>query len=372
MALIKDILAKNKKYMIDYSKENQKTFFEEKFNAVDSLILSQISYMNLNIVPRKEELKPFIPLTALYKAELFPSMLDNIPWNPEGNKELLASVCASRRYRDILINYYENIIDATAEKQFCAVTFLLPTGEIYVAFRGTDATIVGWKEDFNMMFSPFVPSQKSARDYLEFVLENTKNYIYIGGHSKGGNLAVYAAANINDEYKDRIKAIHAFDSPGFLPEIIKTEKMQSVKNKIINFCPESSFVGLIFESVGETDIIKSERIGILQHDSFSWEVENHDFIYKEKFRNSATMMDKTLNSWIYSLSNEERQTFVDALYSIISVTGAKNLTEFSQRIIKEGDNIRKTIKNLDEKTAECVKLVLKSLASASFKSIFNS
>ncbi len=372
MVDIKAILSKEKKYMIEYAKENQKTFFEESFNPVDSLILSQISYMNLApCVPKKEENKPFIPISHLYKAEHFSKMLDNIPWNPQGNKELLFAVCASRRYRDVLVNYFENIIDLKSEKQFCAITFLLPTAECYVAFRGTDATIIGWKEDFNMMFKSYVPSQKSAQNYLEFIMEKIKMPIYLGGHSKGGNLAIFAGANINEDLQDRIKEIHAFDSPGFMPEIIKTDGMKRIEKKIINFCPNSSFVSLIFESIGRISIIKSERLGIFQHDSFSWEVEKSDFIYLEEFQNSATIMDKTLNSWIYSLTNEQRQTFVDAVYSIISVTGAKNLSEFSRLMITENENIRKTIKSLDEETANCVKLVIKNLASASFKSVFH-
>ncbi len=372
MVDIKSILIKDKKYMIEYAKENQKSFFEEPFNPVDSLILSQISYMNLSpIVPKRDDEKSFIPLLSLYKAEHFHNMLDNIPWNPQGNKELLFAVCASRRYREVLINYFENIIDLKSEKQFCAVTFLLPTSECYVSFRGTDATIIGWKEDFNMMFKSYVPSQKSAQNYLKFVMDKIKMPVYVGGHSKGGNLAIFAAANIENKLQDRIKEVHAFDAPGFMPEIIKLEGMKRIENKIINFCPNSSFVSLIFESIGRVSIIKSERLGIFQHDSFSWEVEKSDFIYLDKFGNSANIMDKTLNSWIYSLTNQQRQTFVDAVYSIISVTGAKNLSEFSRLVITENENIRKTIKNLDEETASCVKLVIKNLASASFKSVFN-
>ncbi len=365
-------LSKVKHYMIEYAQNNQKTFFEEKFNPVDSLILSQISYMNLKpCIPSKEELKSFIPIYSLYKAEYFTEMLDNIPWNPLGNRELLFAVCASRRYREVLVNYFENIIDVTVEKQFAALTFLLPTSEIYIAFRGTDATIVGWKEDFNMMFNKFVPSQKSATDYVLFVMDKLKHPVYLGGHSKGGNLATYAAGSISEDLQDRIKEVHAFDSPGFMPEILKKEGMQRIKDKIINFCPNSSFVSLLFESIGHVKIIKSERMSIYQHDSFSWEVENSDFIYLENFDNSATIMDKTFNSWIYSLTNEQRQTFVDAVYSIISVTGAKTLSEFSKSIIKDNEKIRKTIRELDEETAACVKLVLKNLADSSFKSIFN-
>ena len=180
--------------IIEYAQTQMKTFDMLPFGPVDSLVLSQLAYMHLgDIVPSVEYDNPPVRIADLYKAEFFDNILNDVR-DAKSNKKLLDALCCSPRYRDIKINYFIDNIDEELEKQFCAMTFILPDGRIYVAFRGTDSTIVGWTEDFNMFFRSVIPGHISAVHYIQTVADRLAGPIYVGGHSKGGNLAVFGAS----------------------------------------------------------------------------------------------------------------------------------------------------------------------------------
>ena len=199
---------------LNYLEKNQKSFTEEAFNIVDSLILAYLSY--LHFPSTKTRLKDLSILKST---------------KTKKNKEFIKRVIASNRYKDVELCFYVEDTNDLIEKQFSAVTFLLPDNTMYISFRGTDSTLTGWKEDFNMAFMLPVPAQKEALNYVEKITKLIPRKFYIGGHSKGGNLAVYAGCNLNRELSKRIIKIYSHDGPGFIKEFLTTSNYQSVKEK---------------------------------------------------------------------------------------------------------------------------------------------
>jgi len=183
------------------------------------------------------------------------------------------------------------------EKQFCAVTIFLNEDTAYIAFRGTDVTLVGWKEDFNMAFKSPVPSQEEAVRYVAEVAENFKGKLLLGGHSKGGNLAVYVYAKLNRQLKDRIIKVYSHDGPGFKENAIDTLELESSQKIVEKTVPQSSVIGMLLESQEQYSIVKSNRTGLLQHDPFSWVIEGDHFIFVERLTKNAKYMDKSLHNW---------------------------------------------------------------------------
>lgn len=353
----------------NYAKDMMLCFDEYPFNAVDSLVLSQLSYLRIGrIFDKLKTIQDKVLIKDLYKAEHFEGMLYNV-WSPEDNKELLLAVAASPRFRDIQIDDYINTVDETSEKQFSAMTFYLSSKLVYLAFRGTDATLIGWKEDFNMSFTMPVPSQDEALNYLNKVAVNEQLDIMLGGHSKGGNLAVYATMFAKDSIKKRIIAVYSHDGPGFSKEVINSQTYQSITHLINKTIPQSSFIGLLLENQNHYEVVKSGSFWFYQHDPFSWEIKDNDFIYVDKLTNAAKYTNKTINEWLNTATKEERELFIDTLYQVIKASDAKTIYDFKKDIIQEGKNILAAINDVDDKTKKFVMQTIKELVTLSLKNL---
>ena len=280
--------------IIDYAKKNFKTFDEEPINEVDSLILSWISYLRL-----PETLKSItnfrgLPLKDLYKAEYFETIFHHVYANEQA-QQLFTVLCASPRYRNIRIKAYTQQLNESQQKQFSAMTLQINSNTHFISFRGTDATIIGWKEDFNMIFECPLPSQKEAARYVKKVIKKTRGPLYLGGHSKGGNLAVYAAAM---NHSDRVQKIYTLDGPGFFPEVLETPQFTSITDKIQRTIPQSSIFGMVLDTNKNAQIIQSNRISFGQHDPFSWQVEDHHFVQKKQMTLDSKYINQTMQNWI--------------------------------------------------------------------------
>ena len=196
------------------------TLKQSKFNEIDALILTRLSYFPFDQLIQPNEEATVEELSKRFEKADKSTM--KILW--EDDNELFPLMGKSERFGKMIVTQYVNKINAEQEKQFSATTVILPDNTIFVTYRGTDATIVGWKEDFNMCFKSHIASQKDAVEYLNMVSKKYKRLIRIGGHSKGGNLAVYAAMFTNSKVKKRIINIYNNDGPGFDDEIIKTKE----------------------------------------------------------------------------------------------------------------------------------------------------
>lgn len=348
--------------MLDYLKNHGPvSFFEEPLNEVDSLILCQFAYLKFDgMVPDVKENKPFVTMQELKNHADYEKLFKNV-WFEKTNKELFENMLASRRFCKLKMNCYTNIIETGWETQFSAITFLLEDGSIYVAYRGTDENIVGWKEDLNMAFQDPTPGQSYSVKYLNMVVGKLHQPFYIGGHSKGGNLAVYAAMNCPKAVQERILKIYNMDGPGFRPEVLKRYDYAAIEEKTVKILPQSSLVGMIFEQGMNYRVVKSKALGLLQHDPFSWQVKYGRFIDVGQVFEGQRFMNDTLNEWILSLNEEQLRAFVDTLYQVISATEKDNLIDFSADWRASLESMSSAVKEVDEQTMKGIKETLKAL-----------
>ena len=301
---------------------------ERPLGDVDSLVLACLSYYRLPPEAAPAWDGEGMPVPDLLRADWLPGMTSGL-WNPEGLSRLLACVVASPRLRRVRVCNYVDDFDEASEKQFSACTLLLPTGGAYVSFRGTDNTLVGWREDFNMAFETGVPSQLAATAYLERVAGTVEGPLFAGGHSKGGNLAVYAACTCSDAVASRLVRVFSHDGPGFTAETLASDGWRARAGLVSKTVPRSSLIGMLFEQQEDYAVVDSSVVGVSQHDPFSWVVKGSDFVRLEGLGRGAGFVDETLNGWISSMTHEDREGFVDTLFSVFSAGGAATFAELA-------------------------------------------
>lgn len=348
--------------IIEYLKEfGQNLITKEPLNEVDGLVLCQLAYLKFDgLVPGVTESKKAVSMQEIYQHADFENLFGDTRYEKE-NRALFHGIMESRRFQNLRLNFYINIIEKEWETQFSAITYLLEDGTAYVAYRGTDENIIGWKEDFNMAFLNPVPGQAYSVKYLNMVTEKLNHRLKIGGHSKGGNLAVYAAMNSSEQIQERIINVYSMDGPGFRPEVLAESRYQEIKEKVVKILPQSSLVGMLFEKDIQYKTVASKSFGLAQHNPYTWIVENDDFRIVSDIYESRKFMDDTLNEWILSLNEEQLTTFVDSLYQVISASEADNMIEFSADLKKSMNGMVSAIKNLDEETSSMLRAIIKSL-----------
>lgn len=354
--------------IIDYAESTLATVNAEPLNSVDSLILSQFVYFHFPAEIKGISDWRGVKLSELFRAECFEGMFFDM-LDIESSRRLLTAMAASPRYRNAVVKGFHEHTDLKAEKQFAAICVQFNDETSYVSFRGTDSSIVGWKEDFNMAFRSPVPSQKAALDYLKIAAEHCKGDLYVGGHSKGGNLAVYASAYAESNIKNRIRRIFSHDGPGFLKSMLESDAFASVSDKLDKTVPQSSFVGMLLEEHEIYRVIKSSKSGgIMQHDPFTWEVEGNDFIPVPSLSASAKLIDKTMNNWIVSMSVDERKDLVGRIFGWVDAENIKTTAEFETK----AKGILKSVKSeykKDEKTRAVIDKNFKAILSFGIKTV---
>jgi hypothetical protein len=253
-----------------------------------------------------------------------------------------------------------NRVSFDEAEQFSALVFSTDENTHFVAFSGTDDTLIGWKEDLEMSFREVVPAQRSAVEYLELVMSHLPGVFYLGGHSKGGNLAVFAAANIPAEMQPSILLMYNNDGPGFQRSVIESPGYQRVTDKIINFLPQSSVVGMLLNQSGHYQVVDSNESGIMQHNAFSWEVVGTNFVYEDGLSATSIKFNNALRAWMETVPNEERSEFIEALFTILEATGARTVKEFTQDKLTNAKAMISTFKQLEPETQAHLKLLLET------------
>lgn len=348
--------------IVNYIREYGKiSFAEMPMNDVDSLILCQLAYLKFDgIVPGVEEYRPSVSLREIYEHADYEKLYADERYEKE-NRELFEAMLQSVRYCQIELNWYINLVEEKREVQFSAVTYILETGELYLAYRGTDETIIGWKEDFNMAFRHPVPGQEYSMRYANEVSGKLPWPITLGGHSKGGNLAVYAGMYCVPAVRRRIRRIYSMDGPGFHPKVLTADRYERIADKVVKYLPQSSIVGIIFEQNSNFQIIESRTFGPAQHNPYTWLVKGNAFVKcRDDIYERRRLMDETLNEWLLSLEEEQLRTFVDTLYQVISASQAENLIELTADGWKSISAMIGAFREVDAKTTEMIKEVLKS------------
>ena len=294
-------------------------------NAVDALIFSVLSYIDLHGIVRYDDSHP-VPLHVAATAFLgLGNATDRA--RVKSDLVLLEKAAASPRFRDVRLAFYRSKLIPEEETQFAAVTFLLDDGTAFLTFRGTDNTLVGWKEDFNMSFQDSIPAQREALAYTEEVALAIPAILRLGGHSKGGNLAVFAAAKTSATIQSRIAEVFNLDGPGFTDSLMGNAGYIHMVPKIRTYIPESSIIGILLEHEEPYTVIRSRQVGALQHEPYSWEVMGGSFITKEEISSGSRFVHRTVKDWISDMSDEDRSTFVDTMYTLLSAGGASNVGE---------------------------------------------
>lgn len=345
-------------YLADYG---DISFLQKPFNDVDSLVLSQLSYLKFDgLVPRPKQNKPFLTMEELAERMDEGNLFADERFEKE-NRALFDGILSGRRFGTLRLNYYVNEIDTEKETQFSAITFALPDGSFYVAYRGTDETIIGWKEDFNLAFCTPVQGQKSSVRYLEFVGSKVNGSLYAGGHSKGGNLAVYAAMNCKEEIQERILRVYSHDGPGFRPEVLEKCGYSKIAEKVVKILPHSSMIGMMLESHETYQVVESKSFGLLQHDPFTWKVEDDHFLYVEDIDFGSKFLDHTLNEWILSLDEEHMRIFVETLFAVIEASDTDNLIDFAADWKNSMTKVLSALREVDEPTRDILKRIVRSL-----------
>jgi len=349
------------KNIVDYISDSVgQTINEKAFNDVDALILSQLAYLKFDgIVPGIEGKKSISIAEIKEHQDVENLFVDTL--HEKENRALFEAAVKSDRFGNMKLNYYVNIVDVAWEIQFSAVMFIFPGDIIYVAFRGTDETFVGWKEDFNMGFIAPVPAQEKALQYLNIVTDLFAGDFIVGGHSKGGNLSVYAAMNCSEKIRNRISKIYSLDGPGFREDILLSSNYEAISSKVTKILPHAAIVGMILQQQEKYDIIECRSVGLFQHNPYNWIVGEDGFIKTDKLREGARLFDESLKEWAASMDREQLQAFFEALYKIIGAAEADNLVDLTRDWKKNTALIIAALKDLDDNSKEMIKLVMKTL-----------
>ncbi len=349
------------------------TFEKSPFNEIDNLIFAKLSYMNLRGIVGKTEGRgiPLHKVAEIYfKEERDKEKNTGDLVNPNFF-ELLLLMAKSERYRNVKIKMYVDEVDLEQEMQFSALTVDLGNHELYVAYRGTDDTLVGWKEDFKMSVMEIVPAQREALRYLKQVAMRYRGYrLYIGGHSKGGNLAVFSAVHASEAIRKRIVRVYNNDGPGFKEALIGTKAYQSIADRVTTFVPQSSIIGMLLEHEEDYLVIQSNQKGFLQHDGFSWEVCGPNFIHLKKMNPEGQIIDRTIKRFLNGTSIEQREHFTNTLFDILSTNEKKTLTDIRDDSFKSVIAMIKTYDQLEKETKKAIVDTLGLLLTEGIRSIW--
>jgi len=350
------------KSIIEYAETEFRSFSEKPFCPVDSLILSQLSYINFDsVVPAYMEGVETVRLADCLKSEHFTVMLGETRV-PKKNKALLLAAAASPRFREIHMSAYVSEFDPEEEKQFSAVSYILPDNTVYIAFRGTDDTLVGWKEDLRLAFVFPVPSQTRALAYLLEMATRFSGDLMVGGHSKGGNLAVYSALAAPQSVQRRIMRVYDHDGPGFKEGTLDSEGYRCIEDRIEKTVPQSSLIGMLLEGHKRYTVVESVRIGVMQHDPFSWKISGDSFVTAEEVSDGAQYMNRTIHDWLGGLSAEEFSKFVDLLFNVLDAGDARTFSEITQEWKRNFTAIFAAIRETDPEMRKFIAELMRDFA----------
>ncbi len=339
------------------------TMEADGFNEVDNLILAQLVYVDFEgIVPPPKQ------------GDIYLKEASDLFWQRHTKKEILSHVsmtksapflmrklAESRRFRGAKLSAYINDISDEEQSQFSVVCVRLADGSLYVAFSGTDNTIVGWRENFNMGFLSETPGQKKAVKYLNWAAANEEGTLRVGGHSKGGNLAVYAAVKCDAAIKEKIVHVYSNDGPGFSRDVVESDEYQQMLPKISTILPESSIVGMLLEHQEKYEVVKSTERGVGQHDAMSWEVLGPSFCYVEHLAAESLLLDETMKNFIEQLDNEERRQLINAVFTLLEEAEIRTVDDFYNSKWKKIQELVKAQSKLPEETQKIFSKALRSL-----------
>ena len=294
------------------------------FREADALVLCNISYYDLTPVfaDGKPEytVSDCIPMIEAGEAKL------EITGGDLGNGEVFALAARSKRFGTLRMSDYENELRSDPPLQFAAVTFHAEDFS-FIAFRGTDASIAGWREDCMISFTR-TEAQLLSLAYAEHMIDD--GVWYIGGHSKGANQAQYAASMLSDAKWEKVRRVYLLDGPGFCPEVLDPELDKRIDPKTTRIIPEFDVIGMLFEPhITDTKIVRSSQKGILQHSLASWQIDCGNLATAEQTDPNSVWINKLLNDWVESIPQQDRPVFINELFDAVAADGAESLEDLN-------------------------------------------
>lgn len=340
--------------MLDYlAWRKDVPFSVSPFNEVDGLVLSELMYSDFSGCVPEDGVR--VPLSEVRRRF----------WEKHDRQQILADdnitkmapflmddMADSPRFGGTELSWFCDVVDVKAEVQMAAVTFWLPDGTAFVAFRGTDGTIVGWKEDFLMSYLPETEGQRRAAAYLSGHFAGCDLPLRVGGHSKGGNFAVYAAVRADAAIRKRILNVYNNDGPGFLPAFTQTEAYRDMVSRIVCIVPEDCLIGSLLTSEAYQHVVKSTAGGVMQHDGFSWQVLGPRFVEVEKRSESSLLTEGILREWLYGIREEDRRLFVNTLFGLLESSGVETISQLRTEKTRALTNI--LLSSMDKERREAV------------------
>lgn len=265
--------------------------------------------------------------------------------------DLLIIMGKSNRYKNLVVSNYEHNISINTETQFTAFCIDLDASTRIIVYSGTDDTIIGWKENFNMIITSPTEAQKVATKYLKKYSEDKK--VYITGHSKGGNLAIYSTLHIREDVFNRIIRVYAFDGPGISEDIKLNDDEKQRFKKIYNYVPQTSVIGRLFYHYENEIVVRSTNLGLYQHDILSWEININHFEKLQARDSDSLYIEQKINKVLESMSPIQREEFVEIGYGLLMRTKSETLTELNNnkaKLIKQYLNVNKTDRKIIDTT----------------------
>lgn len=331
------------------------------FNEIDSVILARFSYLLFHK----------IKMNAIETIENISNKMknfDNSLFLYNGDKEMITLLGNSKRFKDLKVTDYIRINNKEEVKQFGAICIHLPYREIYVSYIGTDSTIYGWKEDFNMAFMENVPCRLLGAEYLANI---SKKYWYkslrVGGHSKGGNVAIYSALTNSYKVQKKIIKVYNYDGPGLTKEVYDKYKNKYIVNKMETYIPQDSIIGTLFHHEEKVTIVESLEYFLLEHDIFSWQVMKDDLIKYEGKINKSAKLEKAIKDYLDNTNKEERKIVIDALFEIIEEAKIDNVNDLIKNYPKLIPKALLKYKNFSKEEKGRITNLLGAVISASFR-----
>ena len=360
------------KNMLDYIKEFGHVSFEERaFSEIDALVLTELEYLPLEkVVPSDENGENFVTVKEIaeYMQEHKQELFDENPMMITQERHEVSQVIADApRFQSLKFFGVVSEWDKDTTKQFAAVTVEVEPSVRLVVFRGTDETLIGWKEDFLMTYSPLVAAQTDAKEYLAKQASLFDGDLMVSGHSKGGNLAIYAAATQEEDVQLRIVDIFCFDSPGLYRSVLETKGYQNIVPLAMRYIPQDSLVGLMLESEVPYVIVKSNATGAMQHSAMTWEIEDGQFIKMEKLTKNSQLNDQTFKKWTESVSDEELELFWNVFFELLFSVGIDTVNDLYGQFMHYVQEFLKAAGDMDEEKRELLTRIALLLVSTRFE-----
>ena len=338
-------------HLIDYlEKVENLTFDQEPLNILDKVCINEIGYLTYEKWLTASDLKKPINLHDFAEGkELNPDYSFMVT---KERVELAEAIVRSRRFASLSLSNYRSVLDKEVEKQFAAMIFSLPELDYHqLVFRGTDDSVIGWKEDFQLTYSREIPAHRSAMTFLADHLPNLSGRITVSGHSKGGNLALYSAVQSSPALREKISELLLLDSPGLMKSLLEKPSYQELKAKMTVVRPQDSVVGVMLYWDRPAQLVAAEGIGFAQHNALTWEVDltTNDFVYVDQPTELSQRLEETFQEWIEALPSQELKQVCDLVFDTILDSGIESLDDIGIQALPQIGQMLQGFGNLSDK-----------------------